>query len=48
MDNITKKEVQEMIDAAIKKHNIHATIISSILGFTLMGFYAHGLFKLVK
>lgn len=43
-----KKEVQQMIDAAIKKHNIQATIISAILGFTVMGFYAHGLIKLVR
>jgi hypothetical protein len=43
-----KKEVQEMIDAAIRQHNIHASIISAILGLTLMAFYAHGVITLVK
>jgi hypothetical protein len=48
MNQISKKEVQEMIDDAIKKHNFHASIISAILGFTLMAFYAHGVITLVK
>lgn len=47
MTQVTKEEVQKMIDEAIRKHNFHASIISAILGFTLMGFYAHGLIKLV-
>jgi hypothetical protein len=48
MSQVTKKEVQEMIDDAIKKHNFQASIISAILGFTLMVFYAHGVITLVK
>lgn len=43
-----KKEVQEMIDAAIRKHNIQATFISAILGITAMAFYAHGVITLSK
>jgi hypothetical protein len=43
-----KKEVQEMIDAAIHQHNIHASIISAILGITAMAFYAHGVITLAK
>jgi hypothetical protein len=43
-----KKEVQEMIDAAIRQHNIQATIISAILGTIAMAFYAHGVITLVK
>lgn len=48
MNHITKEEVQIMIDDAIRKHNIHASIISAILGFTVMAFYVHGLLVLVK
>ena len=33
MTQVTKEEVQKMIDEAIRKHNFHATIISAILGF---------------
>jgi hypothetical protein len=43
-----KEEVQRMIDDAIRQHNIQATLISAILGFTVMAFYAHGVITLVK
>jgi hypothetical protein len=47
-----KEEVQQMIDQSIAKamdkHNIQASIISAIVGFTLMAFYAHGVITLVK
>jgi len=43
-----RQEVQKMIDAAIRQHNIQATVISAILGVTVMAFYAHGVITLVK
>jgi hypothetical protein len=45
---MTEKEVKEMIDAAIKQHNIQATLISATLGFIVMAFYAHGVITLIK
>jgi hypothetical protein len=44
---ITREEVQEMIDAAIRRHNRNAGIISTIVGWTVLAFYADGLFRLV-
>tara|TARA_B100001939_G_scaffold48078_1_gene37505 strand:- start:743 stop:913 length:171 start_codon:yes stop_codon:yes gene_type:complete len=44
---ITEKQCQEMIDKAIDKHNKTATIISAILGCTLLAFYSHGVMALV-
>jgi hypothetical protein len=45
--SITREEVQELIDAAIRKHNRNASIISAFLGWTVLAFYADGLFRLV-
>jgi hypothetical protein len=42
-----KEEVQRMIDAAIDKHNKTATLISASIGSVLLGFYAHGLLKVI-
>lgn len=47
-DYITKKEAQEMVDKAIRQHNRNATIISAILGSTVLAFYVHGLLELVN
>jgi hypothetical protein len=44
----TKEEVKEMIDAAIDQHNRNATLISMALGFSLLGFYADGLLRVVE
>lgn len=44
---VTREEVQEMIDAAIRRHNRNASIISTIVGWTVLAFYADGLFRLV-
>ena len=44
---VTEKQCQEMIDKAIDKHNKPATIISAILGCTLLAFYSHGVLALV-
>lgn len=48
MTQVTKEEVKQMIDAAIRQHNRNASIISAILGLTFMAFYAHGVITLVK
>jgi hypothetical protein len=45
---MTEEQVKEMIDDAIRHHNIQATIISAVLGFTIMAFYAHGVITLVR
>lgn len=45
---ISREEIQEMIDAAIRKHNRNAGIISAIVGWTVLTFYADGLFRLVS
>ena len=44
---ITKKECQEMIDDAIRKHNRNAGIISMFVGFFILGLFSEGLFRLI-
>ena len=44
---VSRSEVQEIIDAAIDKHNKTATIISASIGSVLLGFYAHGLLTII-
>jgi hypothetical protein len=46
-DYVTRTEVQEMIDAAIDKHNKTAALISASIGLVLLGFYAHGLLAVI-
>jgi hypothetical protein len=45
-------EVQGMIDMSIAKamrrHNRNASVISAILGLTILAFYSHGLIAVVK
>ena len=43
---MTEQQVKQMIDAAIKKHNHNATIISMILGTILIGAFLDGFFRL--
>ncbi len=45
---VNKAEVKEMIDAAIDQHNRNATLISMAIGFSLLGFYADGLLRVVE
>tara|TARA_B100000900_G_scaffold319301_1_gene278438 strand:- start:278 stop:448 length:171 start_codon:yes stop_codon:yes gene_type:complete len=45
---ITKDEVNEMIENAIRRHNRRSTIISSVLGWILIGGYSFGLFQAVQ
>jgi len=41
-------EVEEMIESAIRRHNRRSTIISSVLGWILIGGYSFGLFQAVQ
>ena len=45
--HISKKEVQEMIDLAIKQHNYNASIISMILGSIVLALFLDGLLRLL-
>jgi len=47
-DFISKSEVNEMIESALRRHNRRSTIISSILGWILIGGYSFGLFHVVQ
>tara|TARA_Y100000991_G_C21911068_1_gene322343 strand:- start:442 stop:612 length:171 start_codon:yes stop_codon:yes gene_type:complete len=47
-DYISKDEVNEMIEDALRRHNRRSTIISSILGWILIGGYSFGLFHAVQ
>jgi predicted nucleic acid-binding Zn ribbon protein len=44
---ITKKECQEMIDAAIRQHNRNASIISMCVGWVVLALFAEGLLRLI-
>ena len=44
---ISKSEVNEMIENALRRHNRRSTIISSVLGWILIGGYSFGLFQAV-
>ena len=45
---ISRDEVNEMIEDALRRHNRRSTIISSILGWILIGGYSFGLFQVVQ
>ena len=47
-DYISKDEVKEMIEDALRRHNRRSTIISSVLGWILIGGYSFGLFHAVQ
>jgi len=44
---ITRTECQEMIDAAIRKHNRNASIISMCVGWVVLALFAEGLLRLI-
>jgi len=46
-DHVTKAEVQEMIDTAIRRHNRNAGIISMFVGFFILGLFSEGLLRLI-
>ena len=45
---LDRDEVNEMIESALRRHNRRSTIISSILGWILIGGYSFGLFQAVQ
>ena len=45
---LDRDEVNEMIESAIRRHNRRSTIISSVLGWILIGGYSFGLFQVVQ
>ena len=44
---ITRSEVQEMIDDAIRRHNRNASIISKCVGWVVLALFAEGLLRLI-
>ena len=44
---VTKEEVQEMIDDAIRRHNRNAGIISMCVGWVVLALFAEGLLRLI-
>ena len=44
---VSRLEVQEMIDAAIRRHNRNASIISMCVGWVVLALFAEGLLRLV-
>jgi hypothetical protein len=46
-DYVTRTDVQEMIDAAIRRHNRNASIISMCVGWVVLALFAEGLLRLV-
>ena len=46
-ETLTKEEVQEMIDAAIRKHNRNAGMISMFVVFFILGLFSEGLLRLI-
>ena len=44
---VTRSEVQEMIDAAIRRHNRNASIISMCVGWVVLALFAEGLLRLL-
>jgi len=47
MEPVSRDEVQEMIDAAIRRHNRNAGIISMVVGWAVLALYADGLFRMI-
>ena len=45
---VSREEVNEMIESALRRHNRRSTIISSVLGWILIGGYSFGLFQAVQ
>ena len=44
---VSRCEVQEMIDAAIRRHNRNASIISMCVGWVVLALFAEGLLRLI-
>ena len=48
VENNFVDQINEMIESAIRRHNRRSTIISSVLGWILIGGYSFGLFQAVQ
>ena len=46
-DWVTRDEVQELLDAATRKHNRNASIISMCVGWVVLALFAEGLLRLI-
>ena len=46
-ERLTRDDVQEMIDDAIRRHNRNAGIISMFVGFFILGLFSEGLLRLI-
>ena len=44
---VSREEVQEMIDDAIRRHNRNASIISMCVGWVVLSLFAEGLLRLI-
>lgn len=44
---VSRSEVQEMIDDAIRRHNRNAAIISMCVGWVVLALFAEGLLRLI-
>ena len=44
---VTREECREMIDAAIRRHNRNASIISMCVGWVVLALFAEGLLRLI-
>lgn len=44
---VSRSEVQEMIDDAIRRHNRNASIISMCVGWVVLSLFAEGLLRLI-
>jgi hypothetical protein len=47
-EHVTKDQVQEMIDAAMTKHNRRASLISIALGTIALVGYADGMLRILE
>ena len=47
-DYISRDEANQMIEDALRRHNRRSTIISSVLGWILIGSYSYVLFQAVQ
>ena len=47
-EHVTKEQVQEMIDAAMRKHNRNASLISIGLGTIALVGYADGMLRILQ
>jgi len=46
-ERLSREDVQEMIDAAIRQHNRNASIISMCVGWVVLALFAEGLLRLI-